>query len=183
METKTLKTACGNTITITEDTRTHLAAHPEAWELLEEAVAKVTLPESGFLLTTVDLGRVIGRNACVEASKVQANEPALFACRTGRDVPSRVVTGVEKPETSEFSIIAGRQDDGTWLLYTGFAGPVAPREPHDVGLTNGNEAELEFWCRHALVYDEGWGEVYESTWEAELEGVAAKRAAKAEVEA
>jgi hypothetical protein len=86
------------------------------------------------------------------------------------------MVGVEKPETNLFTVIAGKQDDGSWQLYTSFVGPSAPREPHDRNLKDGNADELTFWCEHALVHENGWQEPFESTWAAVLEAVAATRA-------
>lgn len=169
-------TACGTAININEATAKHLEAHPEAAELLGEAIGRITLGERSFVLQEVDMGRVIGRSALVDAPEVAHDQTTLFACRTGRDIPSRVMLNVEKPETSIFTVIAGKQD-GSWNLYTGFAGPSAPREPHDSNLNGDNSNELQFWCSHALVHDAGWSEPFESTWDEVLAAVVAKRAA------
>jgi len=171
------KTACGKTIIVSDQTVEHLKAHEGALELLEEAIGKITIPEGGFLLTTLDMGRVIGRSSLVDAPQVTATETATFACRVGRDIPSRVLVGVEKPETNLFTVIAGLED-GAWQLYTSFVGPSAPREPHDRNLKNGNADELAFWCEHALVHEDGWQTPFESTWTAVVEQVVAARAAK-----
>jgi hypothetical protein len=171
-----LKTACGQILNVNDQTRQHLLAHPEAAELLEEAVAKVTLPDS-FLLTTVNMGREIGTNACVKAADV---ENIHFAVRTGRDVPSRVLPGQLPEPTHLFTVIAGKKEDGSWMLYTGFAGPSAPREPHDRYFADKRDSKefaesLEFWTKNGLCVSEGWGEVYASTWQAELAKIDAVR--------
>lgn len=167
---KTIQTACGRQITLTEQTIGHLQAHPEASALLEEAIAKITLPDGTFLLTTVDFGRSIGKNACVEV-----NDTVTFAIRKGRDVPTHVVLGIEKPETSLFTVIA-YQDETTkqWVLITGFTGPSAPREPHDRYFDDKLDSDeyknaLNFWTTHALVWEaDVMGEAYESSWGLEL---------------
>lgn len=174
---RTLRTACQSVIHLTDETLSHLEAHPEAAALLEEAVAKVTLPDGGFLLTTVNFGRVIGSNACVKAEDV---EILHFAVRTGRDVPSRVLLGQTPKPTSLFTIIAGRGEDGEWTLFTGFTGPAAPREPHDPYFDDKRDSDefresVEFWTSHGLCLGDGWGEVFESTWEKVLEEIDAKR--------
>lgn len=168
------RTQCGNTILVSDETVGHLKAHDGALELLEEAIGKLTLPEGGFLLETLDMGRIVGRSSLVDALKVGPDETATFACRVGREVPSRVVVGVEKPETSKFTVIAGLEGD-TWELYTSFVGPSAPREPHDRNLTEGNVAELAFWCGHALVHEDGWQQPFESTWTAVVDQVTKAR--------
>jgi hypothetical protein len=174
----TLKTACGNEITLTDDTHRHLLTHPEAAELLEEAVAKVELPESGFLLTTVYMGRVVGNNVCVKAENV---DTLHFAVRPGREFPSRVLPGQEPEPTSLFTVIAGRQEDGSWLLYTGFAGPSAPREPTDPHFADKRDSDefreaVEFWTENGLCMGDGCGEPFVSTWDKVLAEVDAKRA-------
>lgn len=173
---ETLKTACGRELVVTDRTAKHLEAHPEARDLLVEAVSKVTLPTEGdFLLTEVDMGRVIGKSALVDAPMIRPDEDALFACRKGRDVPSRIRNDIERPDTSVFTVIAGIHEE-KWTLFTGFNGPQAAKEPHDATLTGGNEKELEFWCAHALVWDEGWDAPFMSTWLKILDQVAQKRA-------
>ena len=174
-----MRTACNNEIVISDETRQHLLAHPEAETLLEEAIGKIVLPEGGFLLTSVEMGRTIGTNACVKAEDV---DTLHFAVRTGRDVPSRVLPGQEPDPTDLFTVIAGKQEDGSWLLYTGFAGPSAPREPHDRHFADKRDSQefaesVEFWTTHGLCVSEGWGEVYPSTWAEELVKIDATRSA------
>ena len=158
-------TKCGTALNLLPHTLSHLQAHPEAADLLGEAIGKIVIKEGQtFLLVEVEMGRVIGRSALVTASVVRTDESCLFACRAGRNVPSRVVTGVEKPETSLFTVIAGKEDDGSWALYTGFAGPSAEKEPTDGSLKGDNAKQIAFWSSHALVWDESWETPFESTW-------------------
>lgn len=180
METRSFRTACGGVILLTDETVRHLEAHPEAAALLEEAIAKIVLPTDGsdFFKTVVDLGRVIGQTACVEIT----DGSSLFAVRRGRTEPTRVVIDVAKPDTTQFVVLARKGTLGDWLLITGYAGADAPREPHDSyfedGLGDGEfEEALCFWSRHALVWDESMGPVYESTWTVEIENVRSARQA------
>ena len=73
---------------------------------------------------------------------------------------------MERPETDLFTVIAGfNSDEDRWELYTGFAGPSAPKEPTDPSLSSGSsEGELRFWSRHALVWGEGWEAPFEASW-------------------
>ncbi len=172
----TLKTGCGKELVVTERTQKHLETHPEAGTLLAEAVSKITIPtDGGFLLVEVDMGRVIGKSALVVATMIGPDEETLFACRKGRDVPSRIRNDIERPDTNLFTVIAGVHE-GAWTLFTGFNGPSAAKEPHDDTLAGGNEKELVFWCTHALVWDEGWDAPFTSTWRKVLDQVAKKRA-------
>ena len=164
--------ACGTRVALTSATKEHLRAHPEAKDLLEEAMGMVTMPTEATFLPphTVDFGRIIGTNACVKAADT---ETLHFAVRAGREVPSRVLPGQEPEPTSQFTMIAYKGDGG-WVLITGFAGPSAPREPHDryfQDKRDGDEfaASVEFWTEHGLVLGDDWGEVYTSTWQAELD--------------
>lgn len=177
---RTYKTATGETINLNDGTLEHLRAHPEAGELLGEAIALVKIaPVATFVMQTLDMGRIIGHSGLIEAPEVRPDETATFALRLGRDIPSRVVVGVEKPETELFTVLAYyHAGDKQWNLITGFAGPGAPKEPTDRSLVHGNEAELKFWCRHALVHEEEWGEPFESTWNQVVEDAIAARAEK-----
>ncbi|MCA9375938.1 MAG: hypothetical protein KC925_02640 [Candidatus Doudnabacteria bacterium] len=158
-------TACGCTIHLLPHTIEHLKAHPEASDLLGEAIGKVELPEGTFYLKSIDMGRVIGQSALVNATVVKPSETCTFAYRAGRDIPSRVVLDVEKPQTNLFTVIAGYDNESErWVLYTGFAGTSAAKEPTDPSLEGNNEDELDFWCRHALVHDESCTQPFESTW-------------------
>lgn len=169
---------CGKKVIVSDQTQKHLEAHPEAMALLEEAIGMVTMPESGgFLLTTIDMGRIVGLNGCLP---VVDNGQMYFAFRKGRDVPSHVLVGIEKQPTSLFTVIAGISDDGTsWQLYTSFPGPSAPREPHDPGVIDNNAAEIEFWTQNGLVHDENvMGPAFVSSWADVLGYVRVMRAQK-----
>ncbi|KKW43001.1 MAG: hypothetical protein UY92_C0001G0015 [Candidatus Magasanikbacteria bacterium GW2011_GWA2_56_11] len=171
-----LTTACGTGINLNAQTLQHLEAHPDAAALLEEAIGKITIGEREFVLEEVDMGRIVARSSLVDAPAIASDQPTAFACRKGRDIASRVLVGAVKPDTNLFTVIAGKQDDGSWLLYSGFPGPLAPREPHDPNL-KGNATELAFWCEHALVWEDGWEQPFESTWIEVIAAAAAKRAA------
>lgn len=164
------RTACGGNINVSGDARKHLKAHPEAGPLLAEAIAKITLPEDSFLLIEVKFDRMIGQRSCVP---IDPEAPAQFAIRIGRDMPTRVVLGARKLDAKSFVICAFKKGEA-WNLITGYVGEKALREPHDRHFMDpSNAAEFKealiFWNTHALVWEpEVMGEVYVSTWEAEL---------------
>lgn len=178
----TLTTACKNTIEINADTVAHLVAHPEAGELLEEAIAMINLPEGTFLMTTVEFDRVIGTNACLPAENTKVLH---FSVRSGRDVPTRVLVGQTPEPTKLFTILAFKGKD-EWVLITGFVGPQAPREPHDAYFADKRDSDefrkaLEFWTSHGLCIGNDWGDIFVSTWDKVIADVDAKRAETAQV--
>lgn len=44
-----LRTACGGTLTILPKAQEHLRAHPDVLDFLPEAIARITLPKTGFM--------------------------------------------------------------------------------------------------------------------------------------
>ncbi|MBU1203422.1 hypothetical protein KKH39_05260 [Patescibacteria group bacterium] len=137
--------------------------------LLEEAVSKLALPtdNSGFCRQEICLGRIIGTNNCVKTPPINGLMNATFAIRSGRNVASRVVVGVKKPKCDIVSIMAYKCQ-GKWHLVTAYIGPLAPREPHDPSLRNDPRAlaeSMNFWCCHALVYDNTWSTPFTATWQ------------------
>lgn len=163
-------TANGGTINLSDETMKHLEAHPETGSLLEEAIAKITLPKSTFLLEEVIFDHIIGQSSCIE---INPSAPAMFAVRKGRDLPTRTTIGMPKADTKSFVVIAAKKGS-EWTLITGYAGSKAPREPHDRFFADpANRTEFEkalaFWDTHALVYEpEVMGTLFESTWKYEL---------------
>jgi len=170
-----LDTTCGGRLVLPSYVIEHLRAHPEVLDLLEELGELLELPRDGSLvLRTVDFGRVIGRSGAVETAEVGLDEPAMFAQRVGRTLPSRVEQGLEGPEVATLVVVAGampRQEEaGVYRLYTCYIGAeVAPKEPNDPTLTRGSkefDQALAWWRSHALVYaeDSGWEPPFVSTW-------------------
>lgn len=163
-----LLTKCGNIIHINQKARRHLTAHPETADLLEEAVSLLALPtdSSGFCRQEVCMGRIVGKNSCIKTKPINGLMNATFAIRSGRNIASRVVVGVEKPDCDIMSILAFMRDD-KWFLITAYVGPLAPREPHDASLRNNPKAfeeAMDFWCCHALVHDNSWSVPFAATW-------------------
>lgn len=172
------QTRCGGSLVLPPWTVAHLEAHPEAVGLLEELATLLDLPRDGaFVLRTVDFGRVIGRSgAVIRAEADGLDTPVTFACRVGRDIPSRVEVGVEGAEVTTLVVVAGavagREAEGVYTLFTSYVGEeAAPKEMTDPSLKRDGEeayqAALAWWQGHALCYPAdggGWGEVFTSTW-------------------
>lgn len=162
------KTSDGALVKIPEETRSHLQAHPDVWDVLEEAIAKVNTKGEPLVLAEVDLGRVVGKSGAVRlSSKVTSQtEKLTFAKRVGRDNWSRVVLDTEAPEVSTVVIIASREGDDEYKLLTAYIGWLSEREPTDPELTVGELPRvLDFWSSYALVYDPKiFGPIRKLTW-------------------
>lgn len=163
-----LTTACGRTIIINAETRSHLQAHGAILPLLEEVASLITLPSNdNFYRQELCLHRIIGQNGCVATRKITASTPSIFALRTGRHLPSRVAVGFKPVDCDTVSVLAACRQ-GQWHLITAYIGNLAPREPHDPYFRNHPEAlpeALDFWCSHALVYEADWSNLFVSNWE------------------
>jgi len=83
-----------------------------------------------------------------------------FEVRSGRDGPSRLCDRLPRP-TTIITVIAGPHDGEACVLYTAFGGPLAPKEPWDIGEISESDDQYEanlkermdssaFWGDHAL---------------------------------
>lgn len=121
--------------------------------LLAEAISKLS-PEGGFIRTTVDLGRVVGKDNCVATTGAHH---IVFARREGRRGLTRFTKSQVAVPTRLISIVISRDKDngGRWTLITAFFGQLAPREPWDQGIQNDAEraTSVSFWNSHALVWE------------------------------
>jgi len=137
-------------------------AHADVtFNLLRAAFERIDLPSiRNGVKDTIDFGRIVGRTAKVSADAITPNDRTTFAYRHGRRYPSRTVQGIPKPPTSLLTLVAKRdrtKGDSAWDLETAYLGSNAPPEPLGSTVVKGRpdiQAEvLDFWCRHALVYD------------------------------
>lgn len=180
-----LKTADDTMVEIDEVTQTKLSAHPEVMELLPEAISKLTLhAESGMVKTDIEMGRVVGIRALVETPEIELNTPTYFAYRKERKFPSHISTTKKGGPCGTVAIsVLKSPESNSWKLITAFVGKSVPSEPFyyfdQESRLYKNESQLktslEFWIKHALTVEpDVTGEVYESTWEKELEKIKAK---------
>jgi len=162
------ETVDGATINIPEDTVCHLQAHPDVWDVIEEAILKVDTKGEDLVLAEVDLGRVVGRSGAVklDSTPLSMTNKLQFAKRIGRTNWSRVATTTDGPEVSTVVVIAKKEVDGQYSLLTSYIGWLSEREPSDPNLLVGDvPPTLEWWKDYALVYDQStFGEVVEMTW-------------------
>jgi hypothetical protein len=171
-----LRTACGGTLTILPKAQEHLRAHPDVLDFLPEAIASITLPKTGFMATVIDMGRVIGKCGTVETQMGDVNTPMLFAKRSDRRKPSRVVPPDTFGKDSTTIVVLAypsRHELETYIFVTAWVGSLAQKEPWDPNISS--EAEfsdcINYWCSNALVYDSRvMGDIFESTWAKILEG-------------
>ncbi len=157
---------CKN-VTITKRAKKHLLAHPDVWEVLEEALNKIKTRDEDFVIREVDLGRIIGRSGAVFLPKSDINEPVLFAKRIGRDIWSRVAPeGMQGDPVSTTVILLKKLNEQEYELITAYIGTRSPMEPTDPKLTIGELPEaLDFWRGYALVYDKKlFGPIHKMTW-------------------
>ena len=144
---KNIGTANGKEIFVIID-NDHMKAHPDVTEeMIAEAIQMVAYT-APFWMGTVDLGRVIGKDACVETTD---SDDVRMECRPGRETKSRLVYGREPEDTSLLTIGICTDDDGKETVFTAFPGQKAPKELSDPRLREDERAEAEaFWATHAL---------------------------------
>lgn len=182
-----LLTADGKEILYAEGTHKHMQAHPEVARLLHVVIEKISLDEpdkagrwefegeSGNIFGfEIDMGKMIGFWTCIS---MPSDGPMQFALRRNREIPTRVVLGLDPVATNSLTLWIREHDDGHYELASCYAGKFAPREPSDPFFTTPRPPEIEvefqqalaFWMNHALIHEIGNGEPYTSTWQEELE--------------
>lgn len=126
----------------------HMLAHDDvSYELIAEAVSKVEY-EPTFWLNTINMGRVIGKDACVETTD---RDEICMRCRPGRSIESRMVLNREPEDTTLLTLGMCTDDDGLVTVFTSFPGLKAPKELNDPRLSDSERKEAEtFWSNHAL---------------------------------
>ena len=169
MKSTSYKTGCGGSIYLTEGVREHLEAHPGILDLIPEIASRVTLPTDGSKLARqVSFGRVVGQSSLINTKKIGLSETAWFAVRKNRMKASRVVPDAGPADTDLVSIVANPIENNSYELVTAWFGAMAPKEPWDPDLADdpaAYEESINFWCRHALVYDLAvMDEPFRSTW-------------------
>lgn len=144
-------TATGVEVYIGEDTLKHLEAHSDVkLEDVAEAI-KAFDYVSPFRIGMVDLGRVVGKNNCVEVSD---GDKVLHLHRKGRQGTTPIVFSKEAADTSIVTVGVCKDDDGKDTLFTSYYGVLAPKEPWDRHLKDEERPEAEeFWSTHAIVYN------------------------------
>lgn len=130
----------------------HMAAHAAVTdEMMAEAIKLIDY-QAPFQMVTVDLGRIIGTDNCVETTD---SDDVKMMYRKGRDGKTPIVFGREAEETTSLTVGICTDEDSLETIFTAFTGKIAPKEPWDPRINPEEKAESEnFWKHHALVYDE-----------------------------
>lgn len=134
--------------------------HPGVETYLAEVLSKINA-SGEFVRKTVDLGRQVGFDACIDTDY---DDEVVFAQRKGRPGLSRLVKKSPKPTSLVTVIVAPHQEQvGKYALLTAFFGRLAPQEPTDLVFTDRAKARpdtdmrriesREFWSAHALAYN------------------------------
>jgi len=126
----------------------HMLAHKDVTHaLIAEAVSKVEyLPT--FFMNSIDMGRIIGKDACVKTSDA---DDVRMVRRPGRKIKSRMVFNREPEDTNLLTVGMFTDDDGLVTVFTAYPGLRAPKELNDPRLRKEERAEAEaFWSTHAL---------------------------------
>ena len=147
------RTSDGQDIYMSAETMEHMKAHPNVdLAHVVEAIGKIDDYNGQFRMDSVDMGRTVGKDSCIEVDK--DNKEVQMAYRKGREGQSRVILdpdGTKAADTSLVTIGMARDDDGRHTMFTSFYGQLAPKEPWDKSLSPEGKAESEkFWSTHAL---------------------------------
>ena len=132
----------------------HMLSHTDVSEdLIIEAIQKVTFGlENTERMITVDMGRIIGKQACVETT---ADDKVVEAKRPGRKIASRIVCNRDPVPTSKLTLgFSIKREDGLLTVFTAYPGEWAPMELTDYKykrLSPKEQAKIRmFWDTHAL---------------------------------
>ena len=153
--------ANGHLILITQDTVDHMKAHPIELSLLKEAFNQLVITDDKkWFVGTVDMGRIVGQSTCLQTDQVDVDQQVLFGFRHNRSIPTRCVYG-EGIDTSNLTIVL-RKGKVDYFMISAWAGTKAIQEPTHIT----QKDRIEFWCNHALVYEENnfKGKPFFSTW-------------------
>lgn len=108
---------------------------------------------NSFFIETVELPEHLGTVPCALYGPVMGDEPimdneTINTTRGDRPWPSRMVKRPPR-QVRTVTVVAGQHEDQDCILYTAYAGPVAPQEPGDPGCRD-QPASDAFWAEHAL---------------------------------
>ena len=145
----------------------HPESHSHRADLNTEVIGKITLPENDtFFRTTIDMGRVIGKDHLIET---HTGDQIVYLQRGNRPGLSRMVLN-RVPDNTQFVtaiFCVCREEPGTpdelvgkWILVTLFEGKPGEREPFDRAFASADKdpetakalaKAWAFWATHALV--------------------------------
>jgi hypothetical protein len=132
----------------------HMGAHTGVnMEHVKESIRAVSM-EGTFLRQSVDLGRPVGYDSCVEVTN---KDLVGHFFRNGRDGKTPIVFGRQPEPTTEGILgLCIDRPDGKATAWGYFYGKDAPKEPWDPRMRDEERQDAEqFWSTHALVYNPG----------------------------
>ena len=131
----------------------HMLCHSQISEdILREAIEKSDVDFSTtFYMESIDLGRIVGKDNCVEVNDL---DTVKMLQRKGRRGLTPIVFNKDAMDTNLVTIGICRDDDGLLTVFTSFFGQKAPKEPWDAKEHELPES-ITFWKTHALVYNAG----------------------------
>lgn len=123
---------------------------------IQEVLEKYFSKKEGFFIETIDLKEKAGMCALYGPAMGDApvagpaDDEVFYHVRGERAYKSRLVNWAPR-ESNLITVIAGPYGEEPCVLYTAFAGPLAPKEPGDPSLKEEErEASEAFWAEHAL---------------------------------
>lgn len=142
-----LKSADGVVVEINLD---HMSQHASVLPLLEEIIPNMKIAGTGFIKTSIDMGRVVGVTDCVPTTQY---DEIVYAKRVGRPGKTRFVKN-RKPQPSSHVAVVIKRFGNTFKLLTSFIGQCAEKEPFDKSIRTDEEfmQSKHFWDNHALVW-------------------------------
>lgn len=149
----------GFDVYVGDETMRHMQAHSDVpFNLIAEAIGRISDYDGQFKIGAVDMGRPVGKNCCVKITP-ENKELVQMLCRKGREGLTPVILeekGGELEDTSFMVVgICKDEEDGEHTMFTSFFGQLAPKEPYDPRLKPKEKEESEaFWASHALVMPE-----------------------------
>jgi len=123
--------------------RSHL--HGGVLDLLPHALSQIDTRGRGFLVETIDFGRVIGGQTSVPTS---VGDEVVWAQRPGRVGLTRFVKNRSALPTTNLTVILKR-GDREYVVITVWVGGQSEPEPWD---RNATVRSRVFWATHALVW-------------------------------
>lgn len=144
-------TKTGRDIYIGDETLEHMKAHSDvSMDHIKEAIEKNDTYKSSFEFGSIDMGRIVGKDNCIE---VKENDPEVHQLyRNGRKGTTPVTFSKEPKDTSVMTVGICLDNDDKHTLFTAFYGKSAPKEVWDPRLSNADRpAAAEFWKTHVIV--------------------------------
>jgi hypothetical protein len=121
-------------------------AHDGVQPLLSEVFEKINSEGRGFIVATVDLGRIVGNQTRVET---RDGDEIVFAQRVGRFGLTRFVKNRRAEPCSSVTVILKKGDRGEYILITAWVGTQSEPEPWD---RNATARSVPFWNASALIW-------------------------------